>query len=210
VYGEPASLPVREEFPLEPANPYGRTKLVIEDMLRDVAASEEGWRVAVLRYFNPVGAHPSGLIGEDPSGIPNNLMPYVAGVAAGRLKELSVYGGDYPTPDGTGIRDYIHVVDLVQGHLAALDILQDRPGSLTVNLGTGRGHSVLEMVQAFSRASGRQIPYRIVDRRAGDVAQSYADPSVARSMLGWEAKLGIEAMCADTWRWQCWAAENRV
>ncbi|MGE4110919.1 MAG: UDP-glucose 4-epimerase GalE [Burkholderiales bacterium] len=202
VYGEPATVPIREDFPLSARNPYGRTKLMIEDILRDVAVADASWRIALLRYFNPVGAHPSGLIGEDPNGIPNNLMPYIAQVAAGRLKELSVYGDDYPTQDGTGVRDYIHVLDLARGHLAALDALGKRPGVLTANLGTGRGYSVLEMVRAFTRACGRQVPYRIVTRRPGDIAKCYADPGYAREVLGWKARLDLEAMCADTWRWQ--------
>jgi UDP-glucose 4-epimerase len=210
VYGEPASVPIREDFPLSASNPYGRTKLMIEEILRDVANADAGWRVALLRYFNPVGAHVSGLIGEDPSGIPNNLMPYVAQVAVGRFKELSVYGDDYPTADGTGVRDYIHVVDLARGHLAALGALRERTGVLTVNLGTGRGYSVLEMVRAFAAASGRPVPYRIAARRPGDIAQCYADPARARELLGWQAELGIDAMCADTWRWQQWAAQNLV
>ncbi len=208
VYGEPKTVPIREDLPLSASNPYGRTKLMIEEILRDVAKTDSGWRVALLRYFNPVGAHSSGMIGEDPNGIPNNLMPYIARVAAGRLKELSVYGADYPTPDGTGVRDYIHVVDLARGHLAALHALRERTGVLTVNLGTGRGYSVLEVVQAFAAASGKAVPYRIVERRPGDVARCYADPALAREMLGWQAQLGIEAMCADTWRWQRWAGEN--
>jgi UDP-glucose 4-epimerase len=208
VYGEPAAVPIREDFPLSASNPYGRSKLMIEEILRDVATTDSAWRVALLRYFNPVGAHSSGLIGEDPNGIPNNLMPYIAQVAAGRLKELPVFGADYPTPDGTGVRDYIHVVDLARGHLAALNALRQRPGVLTVNLGTGRGYSVLEMVRAFAAASGKLVPYRIVERRPGDIAQCYADPSLARETLGWQAQLGIDAMCADTWRWQQWAAEN--
>jgi UDP-glucose 4-epimerase len=208
VYGEPASVPIREDFPLSASNPYGRSKLMIEEILRDTAATDPAWRVALLRYFNPVGAHSSGLIGEDPNGIPNNLMPYIAQVAVGKLKELPVFGADYPTPDGTGVRDYIHVVDLARGHLAALNALRQRPGILTVNLGTGRGYSVLEMVQAFSKASGKPVPYRIVERRPGDIAQCYADPSLARATLGWQAQLGIDAMCADTWRWQQWAAKN--
>ena len=208
VYGEPATVPIREDFPLAARNPYGRTKLMIEEILRDVAATDPGWRVALLRYFNPVGAHASGLIGEDPSGVPNNLMPHVAQVAVGKLKEVPVYGNDYPTPDGTGVRDYIHVVDLARGHLSALDALHRRPGVLTVNLGTGRGYSVLEMVRAFSAASGKPVPYRVVGRRPGDIAQCYADPSLAQRLLGWRAQLGIEAMCADTWRWQQWAARN--
>ena len=208
VYGDPASVPVREDAPISASNPYGHTKLMIEHMLRDLAATDPAWRVALLRYFNPVGAHSSGLIGEDPNGIPNNLMPYVAQVAVGKLEELPVFGSDYPTPDGTGVRDYIHVVDLARGHLAALDALGQRAGVLTVNLGTGRGYSVLEMVKAFAAASGRPVPYRIMPRRAGDVAQCYADPTLARELLGWRAELGVEAMCADTWRWQRWAADN--
>jgi UDP-glucose 4-epimerase len=208
VYGEPASIPIREDFPLSPVNPYGRSKLIIEEILRDTARTDPAWRVALLRYFNPVGAHSSGLIGEDPNGVPNNLMPYIAQVAVGKLKELPVYGDDYPTPDGTGVRDYIHVVDLARGHLAALNALYGRAGELTVNLGTGRGYSVLEIIRAFAAASGRAVPYRIVARRPGDIAQCYADPALAFETLGWQAQLGIDAMCADTWRWQQWAAEN--
>ena len=208
VYGEPATVPIREDFPLSASNPYGRSKLMVEDILRDMVKADPRWRVALLRYFNPVGAHASGLIGEDPNGIPNNLMPYIAQVAVGRLKEQPVYGNDYPTPDGTGVRDYIHVVDLARGHLAALNALRERPGVLTVNLGTGRGYSVLELVRAFSAASGRPVPYRVVGRRPGDIAQCYADPSLARETLGWKAELGIDAMCADAWRWQEWAAKN--
>ena len=208
VYGDPASVPISEDFPLSATNPYGRTKLMIEDILRDVALTDSAWRIGLLRYFNPVGAHASGLIGEDPNGIPNNLIPYVALVAAGKLKELSVFGGDYSTPDGTGVRDFIHVVDLARGHLAAMKALRARVGVLTANLGTGRGYSVLEMVGAFSAASGKAVPYRVVARRPGDIAQCYADPSFAREALGWQAQLGIDAMCADTWRWQRWALEN--
>ena len=208
VYGEPATVPIREDFPLSASNPYGRSKLMVEDILRDMVKADPRWRVALLRYFNPVGAHASGLIGEDPNGIPNNLMPYIAQVAVGRLKEQPVYGNDYPTPDGTGVRDYIHVVDLARGHLAALNALRERPGVLTVNLGTGRGYSVLELVRAFSAASGRPVPYRVVGRRPGDIAQCYTDPSLARETLGWKAELGIDAMCADAWRWQEWAAKN--
>lgn len=208
VYGEPATVPIREDFPLAASNPYGRSKLMIEEILRDVAATDPGWRIALLRYFNPVGAHPSGRIGEDPNGIPNNLMPYIAQVAAGRLRELPVFGNDYPTPDGTGVRDFIHVVDLARGHLAALDALRRRPGVLTANLGTGHGYSVLEMVRAFTAASGKPVPYRVVGRRPGDIAQCYADPSLALEMLGWKAQLGIEAMCLDVWRWQQWATEH--
>ena len=210
VYGNPASVPIREDFPLSATNPYGRTKQMIEEILRDMAKADPAWRIGLLRYFNPVGAHVSGLIGEDPSGIPNNLIPFVAQVAAGKLKELSVYGNDYPTPDGTGVRDYIHVVDLARGHLAALSALRERTGVLTVNLGTGRGYSVLEMVEAFSAASGKAVPYRIVARRPGDIAQCYADPALARETLGWQAQLGVDAMCADTWRWQQWATENTL
>jgi UDP-glucose 4-epimerase len=208
VYGDPASVPIREDFPLSTTNPYGRTKLMIEDILRDTAIGDPAWRIALLRYFNPVGAHVTGMLGEDPNGIPNNLIPFMAQVAAGKLKELSVFGNDYPTPDGTGVRDYIHVVDLARGHLAALNALAARSGVVTVNLGTGHGFSVLEMVAAFSKACGKSVPYRLVARRPGDVAQCYADPSAAREVLGWQAQLGIDAMCADTWRWQRWAAEN--
>jgi len=208
VYGDPHAVPILEDFPLAPTNPYGRTKLMIEEILRDLAKSDPGWRIALLRYFNPVGAHACGLIGEDPNGVPDNLMPYIAQVAAGKLAELPVYGNDYPTPDGTGVRDYLHVVDLARGHLAALNALRERPGVLTVNLGTGRGYSVLEMVRSFAAASGRAVPYRIVARRPGDVAQCYADPALASELLGWRAQYGIDAMCADTWRWQRWAAEN--
>ena len=202
VYGDPASVPIREDFPLSCTNPYGRTKLMIEDILRDLHRAEPAWRIALLRYFNPVGAHPSGRIGEDPGGIPNNLMPYIAQVAVGKLRELAVFGGDYPTPDGTGVRDYIHVVDLAIGHLRALERLADRPGMLTCNLGTGRGYSVLDMVRAFEAASGRAVPYRIVDRRPGDIAQCYADPALAHRELGWRATRDLKAMCADSWRWQ--------
>jgi UDP-glucose 4-epimerase len=208
VYGEPATVPIREDFPLSASNPYGRSKLMIEDVLRDTAAADSAWRIALLRYFNPVGAHSSGLIGESPNGIPTNLMPYIAQVAVGKLKELRVFGDDYPTPDGTGVRDYIHVVDLARGHLAALNALRQRPGVLTVNLGTGRGYSVLEMVRAFAAASGKSVHYRVVGRRPGDVAQCFADPSLARATLGWQAQLGIDAMCTDSWRWQEWASAN--
>ena len=208
VYGEPASVPIREDFPLSASNPYGRTKLAIEEILRDVAAADPAWRIALLRYFNPVGAHASGLIGEDPNGIPNNLMPYIAQVAIGLRQELQVFGNDYPTPDGTGVRDYLHVVDLARGHLAALEALGRRAGVLAVNLGTGRGYSVLEVVRAFAAASGRSVPYRIVARRSGDIAQCYAEPSLAREVLGWQATRSLDDMCADTWRWQRWAAEN--
>ena len=202
VYGDPARVPIREDAPLAPTNPYGRSKLMIEDMLRDIGRADSSWRVALLRYFNPVGAHASGLLGEDPAGIPNNLMPFIAQVAVGRLPELSVFGADYPTPDGTGVRDYIHVVDLARGHLAALDALERQAGVFAVNLGTGRGYSVLEMIRAFERASGRKVPYRIAPRRPGDVAACYADPALAAQLLGWRAERGVDDMCADTWRWQ--------
>ncbi|NNU43679.1 UDP-glucose 4-epimerase GalE [Ramlibacter montanisoli] len=202
VYGDPATVPITEDFPRSHTNPYGHTKLVIEDMLQAVLLAQPAWRIGVLRYFNPVGAHPSGLIGEDPSGIPNNLMPYVTQVAVGLRPHLNVFGHDYPTPDGTGVRDYIHVQDLAAGHVAALQALLARPRSFTVNLGTGRGYSVLEVVRAFEQASGRPVPYQLVDRRAGDVAQCYADPSLARELLGWEARRSLQEMCADAWRWQ--------
>lgn len=202
VYGDPKEVPIREDAALSVTNPYGRSKLIIEDMLRDIAAADPTWQVALLRYFNPVGAHRSGLIGEDPNGIPNNLMPFVTQVAVGKLACLSVFGNDYPTPDGTGVRDYIHVVDLAKGHLAALAVLERNPGMLTVNLGTGQGYSVLEMVAAFEKASGRHVAYRISPRRAGDVARCYADPEKARELLNWSAELDLGAMCADAWRWQ--------
>lgn len=208
VYGDPPSLPIHEEFPLSATNPYGRSKLMVEDILRDTRRTDERWHIALLRYFNPVGAHASGLIGEDPNGHPNNLMPFIAQVAVGQRPELAVFGDDYPTHDGTGVRDYIHVVDLARGHLAALQALAQKPGLLTVNLGTGHGYSVLEVVRAFERASGRPVPYRIVPRRPGDIAQCYADPALARQVLGWQAGHGLDAMCADTWRWQQWAAAN--
>lgn len=202
VYGDPHAVPIDEGFPLQATNPYGRSKLIIEDMLRDIGRSDPRWRVALLRYFNPVGAHASGLIGEDPRGIPNNLMPYVAQVAVGRRSELGVFGGDYPTADGTGVRDYIHVVDLARGHLAALDKIDALEGIVPINLGTGRGYSVLDVVAAFEQVSGRPVPYRIVDRRPGDVAACYADPRLAHKLLGWAAERDLVAMCSDTWRWQ--------
>lgn len=203
VYGDPHALPIREDFPVgATTNPYGRSKFMIEEILRDLQRADPEWRVVLLRYFNPVGAHESGLIGEDPNDVPNNLMPYIAQVAVGRRPHLNVFGDDYPTPDGTGVRDYIHVVDLALGHVAALRYLEGHTGVVTVNLGTGRGHSVLEMVHAFERASGRKIPYRIAPRRPGDVASCYADPSLAERLFGWRAERGIEAMCADAWRWQ--------
>ena len=203
VYGEPATVPIREDFPLSATNPYGWTKLMMEQVLADVDAAEPGqWRIARLRYFNPVGAHESGLIGEDPQGEPGNLLPYVAQVAAGQRASLSVYGNDYPTPDGTGVRDYIHVCDLAQGHVAALRHLLEAKSSVTVNLGTGQGYSVIDVVRAFEKASGRPVPYRIVDRRPGDVASCYADPAAAEQILGWKAQFGIDRMCEDSWRWQ--------
>ena len=202
VYGSPRTVPVTEDFPLGVINPYGRTKLMIEEILRDLHTADESWNVALLRYFNPVGAHPSGRIGEDPEGIPNNLLPYISQVAVGRLPELYVFGNDYPTPDGTCIRDYIHVVDLAQGHLKALEKLNTNPGVVTYNLGTGRGYSVLEVLAAFEKACGKKIPSKISKRRPGDAAISYADPSKAKRELGWEAKHGIDEMCMDVWRWQ--------
>lgn len=210
VYGDPASLPIREDFPLSATNPYGQTKLMMEQILADTAAAEPGqWRIARLRYFNPVGAHDSGLIGEDPQDVPNNLMPYVAQVAAGQRPHLSVFGSDYSTPDGTGTRDYIHVTDLAAGHVAALDYLRQHPGVLTVNLGTGRPVSVLEMVRSFEKASGRPVPYQIAPRRPGDVAQCWADPALAEQLLGWKAELDVDRMCTDAWRWQSGAAQRR-
>ena len=202
VYGDPVSVPIREDFALSVTNPYGRTKLMIEDMLRDVAVAETQFHIGLLRYFNPVGAHASGMIGEDPSGIPNNLMPYIAQVAVGKRAALHVFGGDYPTPDGTGVRDYIHVVDLAKGHVAALKKLQEGPGVYTYNLGTGVGYSVLDVLHAFEKACGKTLPYEIVARRPGDVAACYADPEKAARELGWHAECGIERMCADAWRWQ--------
>jgi UDP-glucose 4-epimerase len=202
VYGDPHAVPIREDFPLSATNPYGRSKLIIEEILGDIARADASWRIALLRYFNPVGAHESGLIGEDPHGVPNNLMPFIARVAVGNLAELSVFGSDYPTHDGTGVRDYIHVVDLARGHLAALEALQVAPGVLTANLGTGQGYSVLDVVRAFELASGRRVPYRIVGRRPGDIAACYADPSLAKTLLGWQAQYGIDEMCRDAWRWQ--------
>jgi UDP-glucose 4-epimerase len=202
VYGDPHAVPIREDFPLSATNPYGRSKLIIEEILGDVARVDASWHIALLRYFNPVGAHESGLIGEDPNGIPNNLMPYIAKVAVGTLPELSVFGSDYPTRDGTGVRDYIHVVDLARGHLAALKTLSASAGVLTVNLGTGQGYSVLDVVRAFEKASGQKVPYRIAGRRPGDIAECYADPTLAKNLLGWQAQYGIEDMCRDAWRWQ--------
>ncbi|WP_410500223.1 UDP-glucose 4-epimerase GalE [Chitinibacter sp. S2-10] len=202
VYGDPHTVPILEHFPLSATNPYGRSKLMIEDMLRDLRVADPSWNIALLRYFNPVGAHESGLIGEDPRGIPNNLMPFVAQVAVGKREKLSVFGGDYPTPDGTGVRDYIHVVDLALGHVKALQKLQSNPGNVTVNLGTGVGYSVLDMVAAFEKASDRPVPYQIVERRPGDIAACYADPKAAFELLGWRAEKNLQDMCNDSWRWQ--------
>ena len=203
VYGEPAEMPISEACPVgRPTNPYGRSKLMVEDILRDLSVSDARWNIAILRYFNPVGAHDSGLIGEDPQGIPNNLLPYISQVAVGKLAMLSVFGDDYPTPDGTGVRDYIHVVDLAQGHVAALKFLAREGGVHTWNLGTGQGYSVLEMVHAFEQASGTAVPYALKPRRAGDIATCYADPQKASSELGWRATRGLSEMMQDTWRWQ--------
>ncbi len=202
VYGDPRTVPILENFPLGPTNPYGRSKLMVEKILRDIYASGEEWNIALLRYFNPVGAHPGGLIGEDPIGIPNNLFPYITQVAVGRREALSVFGADYPTADGTGVRDYIHVMDLADGHLKALEKLEAGPGIVTYNLGTGVGYSVLDVVKAFENASGRSIPYNIVKRRPGDIAACYADASKARNEMGWSAKRNLDDMCIDAWRWQ--------
>ncbi|MEW8986519.1 MAG: UDP-glucose 4-epimerase GalE [Bacillus sp. (in: firmicutes)] len=202
VYGMPEEVPISESFPLGATNPYGRTKLMIEEILRDLYVSDNDWSIALLRYFNPIGAHESGRIGEDPNGIPNNLMPFITQVAVGKLQELKVFGSDYNTVDGTGVRDYIHVVDLAKGHLKALEKIVTNKGAESYNLGTGRGYSVLEVVKAFEKASGKTIPYAIVDRRPGDVAECYANPEKAKQELGWSAEKGIEEMCADSWRWQ--------
>lgn len=202
VYGMAEKMPLREDSPLGAVNPYGRTKLMIEDILRDIYVSDNSWNIILLRYFNPVGAHPSGRIGEDPNGIPNNLMPYISQVAVGKLKELSVFGNDYPTPDGTCIRDYIHVMDLADGHVKALEKLRENPGVVAYNLGTGKGSSVMEMISAFAEATGIKIPYRITGRRPGDAPVSYADPSKAEKELGWKAKRDVIDMCRDLWTWQ--------
>jgi UDP-glucose 4-epimerase len=202
VYGDPHTTPIREDFPLQATNPYGRSKLFIEEILRDLHSSDTQWKVILLRYFNPVGAHKSGLIGEDPNGIPNNLMPFISQVAVGKREYLSVFGDDYDTHDGTGVRDYIHVVDLAKGHLKALEKIESINEVLAVNLGTGQGYSVLDMVKAFESASGSKVPYRIAPRRSGDIAKCFADPSYAKEILGWEATKDIDAMCSDTWRWQ--------
>jgi len=202
VYGDPHTVPIKEDFPLSATNPYGRSKLIIEQILKDVYISDPSFNAILLRYFNPVGAHESGLIGEDPNGIPNNLVPYISQVAIGKLPYLKVFGNDYPTPDGTGVRDYIHVVDLAIGHLKAIEKVSTNPGIVAYNLGTGRGYSVLEMVKAFEKASGRKIPYVITERRPGDIAACYADPTKAELELNWSAKKGTDEMCVDTWRWQ--------
>jgi UDP-glucose 4-epimerase len=202
VYGDPAQVPINESATLQPTNPYGQTKLMSEQILRDLEVSDAAWRVAYLRYFNPSGAHESGLIGEDPKGTPNNLSPLVARVAVGRMSKLMVYGNDWPTPDGTGVRDYIHVVDLAKGHVKAIDYLLSGKPSLTVNLGTGQGYSVLEMIEAYKSASGKSIPYELTQRRPGDIASCYADTTLSFKTLGWKAEYGLEKMCADSWRWQ--------
>jgi len=202
VYGDPHTVPIKENFPLSATNPYGRSKLFIEEILRDLYVSDNSWKIVLLRYFNPVGAHESGTIGEDPSGIPNNLMPYITQTAVGKLSCLSVFGDDYDTSDGTGVRDYIHVVDLAAGHVKAIEKITSFTEVMTINLGTGNGYSVLEMAKAFEKASGKEVPYCIAPRRAGDIATCYADPSYAKKILGWEAKKGLEAMCEDSWRWQ--------
>lgn len=202
VYGDPETVPIREDFPLHPTNPYGRTKYMIEEILKDLYNSDKSWKIILLRYFNPIGAHPTGIIGEDPNGIPNNLVPYISQVAVGKLNELKVFGNDYPTPDGTGVRDYIHVVDLAKGHIKALEKLQDNIGVEVYNLGTGRGYSVFEVIKAYEKACGKKIPYKIVDRRPGDIAICYADPSKANKELHWKAERNLEQMCEDSWRWQ--------
>ncbi len=202
VYGNPASNPIREDFPISATNPYGRSKLFIEEILRDIFISDNSWKIVLLRYFNPVGAYKSGVIGEDPADIPNNLMPFISQTAIGKREYLSVFGDDYDTHDGTGVRDYIHVMDLADGHVKALNKIDSFNRAVTINLGTGKGYSVLDMVKAFERASGVKIPYKIAPRRAGDIATCYADPSYAKEVLGWEAKRGIDEMCEDSWRWQ--------
>ena len=202
VYGDPASMPIKEDFPLSATNPYGRTKLMLEDILRDLHAADNSWSIGVLRYFNPIGAHVSGTIGEDPNGIPNNLLPYVSQVAVGRLAKLRVFGNDYATHDGTGVRDYIHVMDLADGHVKALDYLLKNEALIIVNLGTGVGYSVLDVVNAFAKVSGKPVPYEFLPRRTGDVAVNYADASKAASLLGWQATRNLQQMCADAWKWQ--------
>ena len=202
VYGDPHTTPIDENFPLSATNPYGRSKLFIEEILRDLYVSDKNWKIVLLRYFNPVGAHQSGTIGEDPNGIPNNLMPFISQTAVGKREYLSIFGDDYNTHDGTGVRDYIHVVDLADGHLKAINKIENFNAVMTINLGTGKGYSVLDMVQAFEKASGKTVPYKIAPRRAGDIAKCFANPSYAKEILGWEAKKGIEEMCEDSWRWQ--------
>jgi len=202
VYGDPHTVPIREDFPLSATNPYGRSKLMVEEVLQDLYISDPDWKIVILRYFNPVGAHPSGRIGEDPNGIPNNLMPFIAQTASGKREKLSIFGNDYPTKDGTGVRDYIHVMDLARGHLNALEKLLSLKDILTVNLGTGEGYSVLDMVKAFEKSSGQKVPYVFTERRSGDIAECYADPAYAEEVLHWKAEKDIEAMCEDTWRWQ--------
>jgi len=202
VYGDPASVPIDESFPTGATNPYGRTKLMIEEILKDVYAADPSWRISILRYFNPVGAHASGELGEDPMGTPSNLMPYLAQVAIGQRPHLNVFGNDYPTPDGTGVRDYIHVADLATGHLAALEFLKDQPKLAIHNLGTGKGYSVLEALAAFEKASGKDLPFKVVERRPGDIAECYADSTRAQNELEWKPQYGLDEMCADAWRWQ--------
>lgn len=208
VYGDPQAVPIREDFPCSATNPYGRSKLIVEDILADLFRADQAWCIARLRYFNPVGAHESGMIGEAPNGVPNNLVPYVADVAAGRRERLAVFGDDYPTRDGTGVRDYLHVMDLAEGHVAALNALVAQNGMVTVNLGTGRGYTVLEMVRAFAEASGKEVPYVLSPRRPGDVAECYADPTLAATLFNWRARRDIDAMCRDTWRWEQWRQHN--
>ena len=202
IYDDPHIAPIKEDFPLPVTSPYGRSKLMIEEFLQDVFTTDDAWHIALLRYFNPVGKHKSGLIGEDPNHTPNNLMPYISQVAVGKLEKLSVFGDDYDTPDGTGVRDYIHVMDLARGHVQALQALKCKPQVLTVNLGTGNGYSVLDMLKAFEKISGKEVRYQIVDRRSGDIATCYADPIYAAKTLGWKAEYGLDEMCRDTWRWQ--------
>ena len=202
VYGDPASLPITEDFPLSTINPYGQNKLMVEQILKDISIADKDWHVVLLRYFNPVGAHESGLIGEDPNGIPSNLMPYVAQVAVGRLPHINIFGGDYPTHDGTGVRDYIHVVDLASGHIKALDVIDQQEGCQIYNLGTGSGYSVLDVVKTFATISEREIPYKIIERRTGDIAECYADPSLSEKVLNWKAEFGLTEMIRDHWNWQ--------
>ncbi len=202
VYGDPASLPITEDFPLSATNPYGQNKLMVENILQDISHADKDWHVILLRYFNPVGAHKSGLIGEDPNGIPNNLMPYVAQVAVGKLPHMNVFGDDYPTHDGTGVRDYIHVVDLASGHIKALDVVDNKEGCQIYNLGTGKGYSVLDVIKTFEKISGKKIPYKIIERREGDIAECYADPSLSKKILNWEAEFGMDEMIRDHWNWQ--------